>query len=50
MDAAAKEKFEQAIAVHYYLTTSSFQRIEEENPAIALKTLRPDVVLPSRKS
>lgn len=50
MDATSKAKLEQAIAMHYYLTTSSFQQIEEENLAIALKTLRTDdVVLPSRK-
>ena len=49
LDAYTKAKFEQAIAMHYFTTGTSFQRINEENLAIAVKTLRPDAVLPSRK-
>jgi hypothetical protein len=42
-------KFEEAIAMHYYVTGTSFARIEENNLLAALKVLRPDIELPSRK-
>ena len=35
--------------MHCYITGTSLQRIEEENLMTALKVLRPDVVLPTRK-
>jgi hypothetical protein len=46
-----KKKFHERIALHYYLTGTSFQRIEEPTLASALQLLRPDHgLLPSRKS
>ena len=49
MNASTKERFEQAIAMHYYTTGTSFKRIEEPNLAVAIKILRPDAVRPNRK-
>jgi hypothetical protein len=49
LDAYTKTKFEEAIAMHYFITGTSFQRIEEENLSIAIRILRPDAVLPTRK-
>jgi len=46
---ASKEMVEQSIAMHYYVTGTSFARIEEGNLLTALKVLRSDVQLPSRK-
>jgi hypothetical protein len=42
-------KFEGAIATQYYVTGTSFARIEENNLLAALKVLSPDIELPSRK-
>jgi hypothetical protein len=50
LDAYSKSKIEQAVAMYYFITGISFQRIEEENLAIAIRTLRPDAVLPNRKT
>nr|XP_032824721.1 uncharacterized protein LOC116950771 [Petromyzon marinus] len=44
-----KEKFKQAIAMHYFVLGTSFQQVEEENLMIAVKALCPDAVLPNRK-
>ncbi|KAI2498263.1 transposase [Fragilaria crotonensis] len=49
INALTKERFEQAISMHYYVTGASFKRIEEPNLAAAMKMLRPDAVLPNRK-
>jgi hypothetical protein len=47
---AAKIKFQQTIALHYYLTGTAFQRIEDDTLAKAIALLRPDAgLLPSRK-
>jgi hypothetical protein len=46
---AAQAKFEQCIAMHYYITGTSFVRVEEEHLAMAMKVLRPDAQLPTRK-
>ena len=35
--------------MHCYITGTSFQSIEEENLMTALKVLRPDEVLPTKK-
>ena len=43
-----QDMFEEAIALHYYVTGTSFQRVEEKNLARAVHMLRPDVVLPDR--
>jgi hypothetical protein len=45
-----KTKFQQLMALHYYLTGTSFARIEESSLAKAIEVLRPDQnLLPSRK-
>ena len=41
--------FHQQMALHYYLTGTSFSRIEQDDLLAALRILRPDVTLPSRK-
>ena len=50
LDAYLKFKFEQAIAIHYYITGTSFQRIEEKNLMTALKFLHLDVVVLKRRN
>lgn len=43
-------KFQENIAMHYYMTGTSFQRVEEKHLKAAIKVLRPDNnLLPSRK-
>jgi hypothetical protein len=42
-------KIEQRLAMHYYVTGTSFAWIEEVNLLNAFRICRPDVVLPSRK-
>jgi hypothetical protein len=37
------------LAMHYYMTGSSFQRIEEDHLLNAFKIARPDIKLPTRK-
>jgi hypothetical protein len=37
LDSYTKTKFEEAIAMHYFVTGTSFQRFEEENLAIAIR-------------
>jgi len=49
MSSRTQDTFQEAIALHYYLTGTSFQRIEEKNLARAVHMLRPDVVLPDRR-
>ncbi len=44
-----KSKFQELMAMHYFVTGTSFQRIEEENLSKAIALIRPDVVLPDRK-
>jgi hypothetical protein len=46
---AAQANFEQCIAMHYYITGTSFIHVEEEHLAMAMKILRPDAQLPKRK-
>jgi hypothetical protein len=43
------DKLEEAIAMHYYITGTSFVRIEESHLLEAFQVCRPDVVLPTRK-
>lgn len=49
ISARQQAEFEDAIALHYYVTGTSFQRIEECNLAKAIRLLRPDAVLPDRR-
>jgi hypothetical protein len=50
VSATTKAKFQQLIALHYYLTGTSFQRIEEASLSNAIQLLRPDPnLLPNRK-
>jgi Protein of unknown function (DUF 659)/hAT family C-terminal dimerisation region len=42
-------QFEETIALHFYLTGTSFQRVEEKNLAQAIHLLRPDAALPTRQ-
>jgi Protein of unknown function (DUF 659) len=41
--------FQKDMALHYFVSGTSFQRIEEANLAKALARLRPGLILPSRK-
>lgn len=43
------KKFKKAIAMHYYLTGTSFQRVEEEHLLKAFRICRPAIALPTRK-
>lgn len=49
MQKSLQAKFDDAIALHCYITGSSFQRFEEKHLARAVKMLRPDATIPSRK-
>lgn len=49
MSTAEHEEFAKMLALHYYVTGTSFQRIEQPHFLEALKILRPDVKLPNRK-
>jgi hypothetical protein len=45
-----KVQFQKHIAMHYYATGSSFQRVEDVHLIVAIKTLRPDNgLLPNRR-
>jgi hypothetical protein len=45
-----KAQFQKHIAMHYYATGSSFQRVEDVHLIVAIKTLRPDNgLLPNRR-
>ena len=44
-----KAAFHSMIAMHYYMTGMAFARIEESHFVQAVKLLRPDATLPSRK-
>ena len=44
-----QDKVDNAMAMHYYITGSSFARIEEPHLLMAFQALRPDVKLPTRK-
>jgi hypothetical protein len=45
-----QEEFNQLIAMHYYMTGTSFKRIEEPHLIQALRKLRPDINIPTRKA
>lgn len=45
----AKAQFHKTIAMHFYMTGNSFYRMEEVHLVEALRQLRPDVTLPSRR-
>ena len=47
---AAQQAFDQHMAMHYYVTGTSFQRVEECNLLKAVKSLRPDAELPSLRN
>jgi Protein of unknown function (DUF 659)/hAT family C-terminal dimerisation region len=49
MTVHAKAEFHKSLAMHFYMTGQSFYRMEEKHLIEALKQLRPDVTLPSRK-
>ncbi|KAI2503210.1 transposase [Fragilaria crotonensis] len=49
MTPSAKNEFHKVIAMHFYMTGQSFYRMEEMHLIEALRQLRPDVTLPSRK-
>ena len=49
LSARDRAEFHSIIAMHYYMTGMSFARIEESHFIQALRVLRPDVTLPSRK-
>jgi hypothetical protein len=46
---AELQKIEDNIALHYYISGSSFIRVEERHLLEAFKIARPDVVLPDRR-
>jgi len=48
MTISMQAQFEETLALHYYVTGTAFQRVEEKNLARALHMLRPDVILPDR--
>ena len=49
MTPSAKTEFHKVIAMHFYMTGHSFYRMEEMHLMEALRQLRPDVMLPSRR-
>ena len=50
VDRRTKDKFQEHIALHYYITGTPFQRIEDDNLVQAIIRLRPDSgFLPTRK-
>ena len=44
-----KKNLEKNLALHYYITGSSFQRIEQPHLKLAFQCCRPDMELPDRK-
>jgi len=48
MSTKLNNQFQETIALHYYVTGTAFQRIEEKNLTKAIHMLRPDAVLPDR--
>jgi hypothetical protein len=46
---AELQKIEDYIAMHYYISGSSFIRVKERHLLEAFKIARPDVVLPDRR-
>lgn len=44
-----KKAFDEKIALHYYLTGSAFQRVEEESFLSAVRMLNPFITLPNRR-
>ena len=48
MSTKQKNEFQETIALHYYVTGTSFQRVEDNNFSKAIHMLRPDAVLPDR--
>jgi hypothetical protein len=50
MSPAEKKQFQIHMELHYYATGTSFCRIEDVRLASAIKILRPDDVLPNRKT
>jgi len=49
MPVRLQQRFQETIALHYYVTGTAFQRIEEKNLATAIHMLRPDAALPDRR-
>jgi hypothetical protein len=49
MTAKLNSQFQEAMALHYYVSGTAFQRIEDRNLAKAISILRPDAHLPDRK-
>lgn len=49
MTANEQKTFQDTFAMHYYMTATSFYRLEDVHLIAALKKLRPDVKLPSRR-
>lgn len=43
------KKIENSLAMHFYITGTSFQRVEEKHLLDAFKVARPDVELPNRR-
>ena len=43
------KKIEDSLAMHFFITGTSFQRVEEKHLLDAFKVARPDVELPNRK-
>ena len=49
MSSKLNTEFQETMALHYYITGTAFQRIEDENLVKAIKMLRSHAVLPDRK-
>jgi preprotein translocase subunit SecD len=50
VDKATKERFQKHFAMHYYVTGTSFQRIEDPNLREAIKVLRPEACYSTAKN
>ena len=49
MTAIEQKAFQDAFAMHYFMTATSFYRLEDVHLMTALKKLRPDVKIPTRR-
>jgi hypothetical protein len=49
LNAATQDRFDEAMVMNYYVTGTSFSRIEDEHLAAAIKILCSDAQLPSRR-
>ena len=49
LTAAEHERIKKNVAIHFYVTGTSFQRVEDPHLLKAFQVCRPDASLPTRK-